>query len=139
MHFPLDLALYDINLRYLKQLSPRGNRQSTHHLIVGHELQDAGCNPTPELQPSEDGTGGELSLILVEQRRGGSCLLTVDGPQLGKHKGVEQGAHVQHRSLAIEVKTGEKGQITDQIIKTWDDSNQRSLFLPDLRLFWKTN
>lgn len=99
---------------------------------MGHELQDAGCNPTPELQPSEDGTGGKLSLVLVEQRRCGSCLLTVDGPQLGKHEGVEQGAHVQHRSLGIEAKIEVKRQITDQINKTWVGSSQRSLFLPDL-------
>lgn len=77
---------------------------------MGHELQDAGCNPTPELQPSEDGTGGKLSLIVVQQRWCGSCLLTVDGPQLGKHKGMEQRAHVQHRRLGMETKIEERGQ-----------------------------
>lgn len=87
---------------------------------MGHELQDAGCNPTPELQPGEDGTGGKLRLILVDQRRRGSCLLTVDGPQLGKHEGVEQRTHVQHRSLGMETK--KKGQITDEISRPWVDS-----------------
>lgn len=78
---------------------------------MGHELQDAGCNPTPELQPSEDGTGGELGLILVEQRWRGSCLLTVDGPQLGEHEGMEQGAHVQHRGLGDRDKNRRRGPV----------------------------
>ncbi len=77
--------------------------QSTHHFIMGHELQDAGCNPTPELQASEDGAGGKLCLVLVQQRGSSGCLLAVDGPQLGKHEGVEQRAHVQHRRLETEI------------------------------------
>jgi len=38
-------------------------------------------------------------VVLVLQGRRGRCLLTVDGPQLGEHEGVEEGAHVQHRRL----------------------------------------
>lgn len=64
-----------------------------------HELQDAGRDPTPELQAGEDGAGGELCLVLVEQGRSGGRLLAVDGPQLREHEGVEQRAHVQHRRL----------------------------------------
>lgn len=71
---------------------------------MGHELQDAGCYPTPELQASEDGAGGKLGLVLVLQGRSGGRLLAVDGPQLGEHEGVEQRAHVQHRRLGAEIK-----------------------------------
>lgn len=95
---------------------------STNHFIVGHELQDAGCNPTPELQASEDGAGGKLCLVLVQQGRSSGCLLAVDGPQLGKHEGVEQRAHVQHRRLGTEIKTKtEKVSevVIDHISKTW--------------------
>lgn len=67
-----------------------------HHFVVGHELQDAGCDAAPELQAGQDGVGGGLCLILVLQGRSGRGLLTVNGPQLGKHEGMEQGAHVQH-------------------------------------------
>lgn len=70
---------------------------------MGHELQDAGRDPTPELQTREDGTGGELCLVLVERGRSGSRLLAVDGPQLCEHEGVEQRAHVQHRRLETEI------------------------------------
>lgn len=73
--------------------------ESSHHFVVGHELQDAGRDTAPELQAGEDGTGGEFRLVLVLQGRGCCRLLTVDGPQLGEHKGMEQGAHVQHRRL----------------------------------------
>lgn len=85
--------------------------QSTHHFVMVHELQDTGCNPTPELQTSEDGTGGKLCLVLVQQGWSSSCLLAIDGPQLGEHEGMEQGAHVQHRRLETKIKTEiEKGQ-----------------------------
>lgn len=102
---------------------------------MGHELQDAGCNPTPELQASEDGTGRKLGLVLVQQGWSSSCLLAIDGPQLGKHEGVEQRAHVQHRRLGTEIKTKieKAGEVvTDQINKTWVESLKGSLFLPDL-------
>lgn len=67
-----------------------------YHFVMGHELQDAGCDAAPELQARQYGIGRELCLVLVLQGRGGRRLLTVDGPQLGKHEGMEQGAHVQH-------------------------------------------
>lgn len=72
---------------------------------MGHELQDAGCNPTPELQAREDGAGGKLCLVLVLQGWSSGGLLAVDGPQLGEHESMEQGAHVQHRRLGTEIKT----------------------------------
>lgn len=75
---------------------------ATYHFVVGHELQDARCHPTPELQTGEDGAGGELRLVLVLQGRGGGRLLAVDGPQLGEHEAVEQRAHVQHRRLGAD-------------------------------------
>lgn len=87
---------------------------------MGHELQDAGCNSTPELQASEDGAGGKLGLVLVERGWSSSCLLAIDGPQLGKHEGVEQRAHVQHRCLGTEIKaeTEKAGKVvTEQINK----------------------
>ena len=30
-----------------------------HHFVVGHDLQDDGGDPAPELQASQDGVGGE--------------------------------------------------------------------------------
>lgn len=72
---------------------------------MSHKLQDAGCNPTPELEAREDGAGRKLCLVLVLQGGSGGCLLAVDGPQLGEHEGVEQGAHVQHRRLRIRTET----------------------------------
>ena len=75
---------------------------------MGHELQNAGCNSTPELQASEDGTGGKLGLVLVERGWSSSCLLAIDGPELGKHEGVEQRAHVQHRCLGTETRPKQK-------------------------------
>lgn len=90
---------------------------------MGHELQDARCNPTPELQAGEDGTGGKLRLVLVHQGRSSGRLLAVDGPQLGEHEGVEQRAHVQHRRLGTEIETKtEKASevVIDQTNKTWE-------------------
>lgn len=91
--------------RHICSTVPALNKQSPHHFIVGHELQDAGCNPTPELQASEDGVGGKFCLVLVLQGRSSGRLLAVDGPQLGKHEGVEKRAHVQHRRLGTKIET----------------------------------
>lgn len=79
---------------------------NSYHFVVGHELEDAGSNPTPELQARKDGAGWELGLVLVLERRRGGRLLAVDGPQLGEHESVEQGAHVQHRRLQTAGKKG---------------------------------
>lgn len=73
--------------------------ERSHHFVVGHELQDAGRDPAPELQAGEDGAGRELVLVLIQQGGRGRRLLAVDGPELGEHEGVEERAHVQHRRL----------------------------------------
>lgn len=101
-----------------------------------HELQDAGCNPTPELEAGEDGAGGKLGLILVLQGRSGGRLLAVDGPQLGEHEGVEQRAHVQHRRLAAHAEA-RRGKACEMSV---DITRIHSLFiLPDLGLFWEAD
>lgn len=71
----------------------------SHHFVVGHELQDAGRDAAPELHASEDGAGRELVLVLVLQGGRGCRLLAIDGPKLGEHEGVEEGAHVENRGL----------------------------------------
>lgn len=86
---------------------------------MGHELQDAGRDPTPELQTREDGAGGELRLVLVERGRSGRRLLAVDGPQLREHEGVEQRAHVQHRRLETEIEKRQLRWTQIRLTKTW--------------------
>lgn len=69
----------------------------THHFVVGHELEDAGGHPAPELQRRQDRR--EAELVLTLDAGGYGTLFAVYGPELSKDKCMEEGTHVQHGGL----------------------------------------
>lgn len=64
---------------------------------MGHQLEDAGCYPAPELQRCQDRS--ETELILILDICSHSTLFAVHGPELSKDERVEEGTHVQHGGL----------------------------------------
>lgn len=77
---------------------PRGKAEVwTHHFVVGHQLEDAGCHPAPKLQCRQDRCEAELILTLDVCSYG--TLFAIHSPELSKDKRMEEGTHVQHGGL----------------------------------------
>lgn len=110
----------------------------SYYFVVGHELENTGCDSAPELQACKNSAWGELVLVLVLPGWCCSCLLTVDGPQLSKHEGMEQGAHVEHGCLVKEEQKYQCCILLVQAAYGWTNPDWADLLLY-LGLLWKTN